>query len=148
MSSPTRSCPATRARFSLVSSIRGSRALDSLAYLDAGHGAEVPAAIERSRSGEGAHVWVFFEEAVPATMARSLGTSLLREAMAARAKLDLSSYDWFFPSQDSCRRARSATGSPYPCTASASSEERRHSWIRPRCVRGRTSGPSTPRWPA
>lgn len=67
MSSPTRSCPATRARFSLVTSIRGSRALDSLAYLDACHAAEVPAAIERSRSGEGAHVWVFFEEAVPAT---------------------------------------------------------------------------------
>jgi len=79
---------------------QGSWALDSLAYLDACHGAEVPAAIERSRSGEGAHVWVFFEEAVPATTARSLGTSLLREAMAARAELDLSSYDRFFPSQD------------------------------------------------
>nr|MDQ3642549.1 DEAD/DEAH box helicase [Actinomycetota bacterium] len=78
----------------------GSWALDALAYLDACHGAEVPAAIERSRSGEGAHVWVFFEEAVPASTARSLGASLLRQAMAARAELDLSSYDRFFPSQD------------------------------------------------
>jgi hypothetical protein len=56
---------------------QGSWALDSLAYLDACHAADVPAAIERSRSGEGAHVWVFFEEAVPASTARSLGTSLL-----------------------------------------------------------------------
>lgn len=79
---------------------QGSWALDSLAYLDACHGAEVPAALERSRSGDGAHVWVFFEEPVPATTARALGTSLLREAMAARAELDLSSYDRFFPSQD------------------------------------------------
>jgi superfamily II DNA or RNA helicase len=78
----------------------GSWVLDALAYLDACHRAEVPAALERSRSGDGAHVWVFFDGAVPAATARSLGTSLLREAMAARAELDLSSYDRFFPSQD------------------------------------------------
>lgn len=79
---------------------QGTWALDALAYLDACHRAEVPAALERSRSGNGAHVWVFFEGEVPASTARSLGTSLLREAMAARAELDLSSYDRFFPSQD------------------------------------------------
>ena len=79
---------------------QGTWALDALAYLDACHQAEVPAALERSRSGDGAHVWVFFEGEVPASTARSLGTSLLRQAMAARAELDLSSYDRFFPSQD------------------------------------------------
>jgi len=79
---------------------QGTWALDALAYLDACHQAEVPAALERSRSGDGAHVWVFFEDEVPASTARSLGTSLLRQAMAARAELDLSSYDRFFPSQD------------------------------------------------
>ena len=79
---------------------KGAWALDALAYLDACHSADVPAALERSRSGNGAHVWVFFDDAVPATIARSLGTSLLRQAMAARAELDLSSYDRFFPSQD------------------------------------------------
>jgi superfamily II DNA or RNA helicase len=79
---------------------QGTWALDALAYLDACHKAEVPAALERSRSGDGAHVWVFFEGEVPASTARSLGTSLLRGAMAARAELDLSSYDRFFPSQD------------------------------------------------
>jgi superfamily II DNA or RNA helicase len=79
---------------------RGSWVLDALAYLDACHRAGVPAALERSRSGDGAHVWVFLDSPVSAATARSLGTSLLREAMAARAELDLSSYDRFFPSQD------------------------------------------------
>ncbi|MEA2010165.1 MAG: DEAD/DEAH box helicase family protein [Actinomycetota bacterium] len=78
----------------------GTWALDSLAYLDACHQVEVPAVLERSRSGNGAHVWVFFDGPVPATAARSLGTSLLRRAMTERAELDLSSYDRFFPSQD------------------------------------------------
>jgi hypothetical protein len=78
----------------------GTWVLDALAYLDACHRAEVPAVLERSRSGDGAHVWVFFDGPVAAATARSLGTSLLREAMASRAELDLSSYDRFFPSQD------------------------------------------------
>lgn len=78
----------------------GTWALDALAYLDACHRVEVPAVLERSRSGNGAHVWVFFDGPVPATTARSLGTSLLRRAMTERAELDLSSYDRFFPSQD------------------------------------------------
>jgi len=78
----------------------GTWALDALAYLDACHRADVPAVIERSRSGDGAHVWVFFDGPVPASTARSLGTSLLREAVAARGELDLASYDRLFPSQD------------------------------------------------
>ena len=45
-------------------------------------------------------MWIFFDGALPATTARSLGTSLLREAMTTRAELDLASYDRFFPSQD------------------------------------------------
>lgn len=78
----------------------GTWALDALAYLDACHRVEVPAVLERSRSGSGAHVWMFFDGPVPATTARSLGASLLRRAMTERAELDLSSYDRFFPSQD------------------------------------------------
>jgi len=79
---------------------KGTWALDALAYLDACHANGVPAALERSRSGNGGHVWVFFDGAVPATQARAMGAALLRQAMAARAELDLSSYDRFFPSQD------------------------------------------------
>ena len=78
----------------------GSWMLDALAFLDACHDVEVPAVLERSRSGNGAHVWIFFSAPVPAATARSLGASLLRRAMTARAELDLSSYDRFFPSQD------------------------------------------------
>jgi len=79
---------------------KGTWALDALAYLDACHANGVPAALERSRSGNGGHVWVFFDGAVPATQARAMGAAPLRQAMAARAELDLSSYDRFFPSQD------------------------------------------------
>jgi superfamily II DNA or RNA helicase len=75
-------------------------ALDALAYLDACVAAGVPAALERSRSGDGAHVWIFFTAGVPAATARSLGAALLREAMTARGELDLASYDRFFPAQD------------------------------------------------
>lgn len=78
----------------------GSWALDALAFLDQCHGAGVPAVLERSRSGDGAHVWVFFEEAVAASIARAMGAGLLRQAMTTRAELDLASYDRFFPSQD------------------------------------------------
>ena len=74
--------------------------LDALALLDACADHEVPAALERSRSGSGAHVWVFFSAAVAAAAARRLGALLLREAMASRAELDLASYDRLFPSQD------------------------------------------------
>jgi superfamily II DNA or RNA helicase len=78
----------------------GSWALDALAFLDECHAVGVPAALERSRSGDGAHVWVFFDHPVPATTARAMGMGLLRQAMTKRAELDLASYDRFFPSQD------------------------------------------------
>jgi hypothetical protein len=78
----------------------GSWVLDALAFLDQCHGAGVPAVLERSRSGDGAHVWVFFEEAVAAATVRAMGAGLLRQAMTTRAELDLASYDRFFPSQD------------------------------------------------
>jgi len=74
--------------------------LDALAYLKAARTWSVPAALEVSRSGIGAHVWVFFAAPVPAEAARRLGTTLLREAMAVRGHMDLASYDRLFPSQD------------------------------------------------
>ncbi len=74
--------------------------LDALAYLDAARGAGIPAALERSRSGSGGHVWVFFGDRVPASTARRIGAYLVREAMTVRAELDLASYDRLFPAQD------------------------------------------------
>src|SRR5690348_724809 len=54
-----------------------------------------------------AHVWVFFSGPVEATIARRIGAGLLREAIAMRGELDLSSYDRFFPSQDYLPRSGS-----------------------------------------
>jgi hypothetical protein len=74
--------------------------LDALAYLKAARSLAVPSALEVSRSGVGAHAWVFFTGPVPAETARRLGAGLLREAMALRGQMDLASYDRLFPSQD------------------------------------------------
>lgn len=60
----------------------------------------VPVAIERSRSGNGAHAWLFFEAAVPAVQARRLGCYLLTETMTRRPALGMASYDRLFPNQD------------------------------------------------
>ena len=79
---------------------KGSWLLDALAFLEVCDGAGVPACLERSRSGNGAHVWIFLEEPVEAAVARRLGTGLLRETMAVRVEVDLTSYDRLFPSQD------------------------------------------------
>ena len=74
--------------------------LDALALLEACDEHGVPAALEQSRSGSGAHVWVFFAAPVPASAARRLGALLLRAAMRRRGELDLASYDRLFPDQD------------------------------------------------
>jgi superfamily II DNA or RNA helicase len=75
-------------------------ALDALAYFNAAQSLGITSALERSRSGDGAHVWIFFGGSVSATLARRLGTLLLREAMNLRGELDLASYDRLFPAQD------------------------------------------------
>jgi len=74
--------------------------LDALAYLKAARAVGAPATLEVSRSGVGAHVWIFFTDSVPAVVARRLGTGLIREAIALRGRMDLSAYDRLFPSQD------------------------------------------------
>jgi superfamily II DNA or RNA helicase len=73
---------------------------DALMYVKAGRALRVTVALEVSRSGAGAHAWVFFTSPVPAELARRLGTGLLREAMALRGRMTLASYDRLFPSQD------------------------------------------------
>ena len=60
----------------------------------------VPVAIERSRSGNGAHAWFFFASPVPAVAARKLGCFLITETMARRHQLSMESYDRLFPNQD------------------------------------------------
>ena len=80
-------------------------ALDALAFLNICKDYGMPAYLERSRSGNGGHVWIFFSAPVTATSARQLGIRLLKETMVLRAEIDLASYDRFFPSQDFLPRA-------------------------------------------
>ena len=74
--------------------------LDALAYMKAARSYEIPAALEVSQSGRGAHVWIFFAQATSASAARQLATGLLGEAFRLRGSMHLSSYDRLFPSQD------------------------------------------------
>ncbi len=60
----------------------------------------ISGALERSRSGNGAHLWVFLAEPAPAASARKLGSLLLTRAMESRPEIGLASYDRLFPSQD------------------------------------------------
>jgi hypothetical protein len=56
--------------------------------------------LERSRSGNGGHVWIFFDRPVPAVDARRLGAALLTRTTESRHEIGLDSYDRFFPNQD------------------------------------------------
>jgi superfamily II DNA or RNA helicase/very-short-patch-repair endonuclease len=73
---------------------------DVMAFLQACRRLDLDAALERSRSGRGGHVWLFFEDAIPASLARRLGSHVLTEAMESRPDIGLDSYDRFFPNQD------------------------------------------------
>jgi len=73
---------------------------DVAAFLETCHSTDLPVAIERSRSGHGAHVWLFFDQAIPAGLARKLGAHILTETMERRPDIGLDSYDRFFPNQD------------------------------------------------
>ncbi len=73
---------------------------DVLAVMATCRDLDIPAALERSRSGNGGHIWLFFSDAVPATLARKLGSFLLTETMERRPELGLASYDRLFPNQD------------------------------------------------
>ena len=74
--------------------------MDALAYVKAARFRGIPAALEISQSGRGAHVWIFFSAPITGERARQLGTGLIHEAMGLRGSMSLSSYDRLFPSQD------------------------------------------------
>jgi len=73
---------------------------DALVFLEICEKMGIPAALERSRSGNGAHIWIFFEQPIEASLARKLGSAILTRALENRYQIGLSSYDRFFPNQD------------------------------------------------
>ena len=73
---------------------------DVAAFRDTAAGKSIPIAIERSRSGNGAHAWIFFCEPVPTAEARRLGALLITATMDRCPDIGFDSYDRFFPSQD------------------------------------------------
>ncbi len=73
---------------------------DSKVYLETCREFDVPAALERSRSGNGGHIWIFFSETIPSKLARQLGAFILTQSMETRPEMGFDSYDRFFPSQD------------------------------------------------
>ena len=89
-----------RCFFLAVDFDEGDWAADARVFLETCKRLKVPAVLERSRSGKGGHVWVFFEEAIPAALARKLGAHVLTETMERRPEAGMKSYDRFFPNQD------------------------------------------------
>ena len=73
---------------------------DAGAFLETCQGMDLPVLLERSRSGNGGHVWMFFDTAVPAVLARKVGCHVLTETMERRPDIGLASYDRLFPNQD------------------------------------------------
>jgi superfamily II DNA or RNA helicase/very-short-patch-repair endonuclease len=73
---------------------------DARALWDTCRRLELPSVLERSRSGNGGHLWLFFDKAIPATLARKLGAHLLTETMERHPMIGLDSYDRLFPNQD------------------------------------------------
>ncbi|MDD5531624.1 MAG: DEAD/DEAH box helicase family protein [Syntrophales bacterium] len=61
---------------------------------------DIPLAVERSQSGNGAHAWFFFETNISAVLARKFGSALITSSMVKRHEIQFRSYDRFFPSQD------------------------------------------------
>ncbi|MCK4248835.1 MAG: DEAD/DEAH box helicase [Candidatus Omnitrophica bacterium] len=78
---------------------------DSAAFRQTCHQEGVPVYIERSRSGDGAHAWIFFQESIPAATARQMGSFLVTQTMSKHYQLDMKSYDRLFPNQDTMPQA-------------------------------------------
>ncbi|MBM7573606.1 TOTE conflict system archaeo-eukaryotic primase domain-containing protein [Aquibacillus albus] len=73
---------------------------DVRAFIETSKNLGLPYHIERSRSGEGAHIWFFFEKAINASLARKFGSILLSKTSEKRFEVGMDSFDRMFPNQD------------------------------------------------
>jgi superfamily II DNA or RNA helicase len=96
--------PDDTCRFLAVDFDKASWQEDVAAFRETCYSLGVSVAVERSRSGNGAHVWFFFTEPVTAAVARIMGCYLITETMSRRHQLSMESYDRLFPSQDTMPR--------------------------------------------
>jgi superfamily II DNA or RNA helicase len=83
---------------------KGSWQDDVAAFAETCRSVGIPVAVERSRSGNGAHAWFFFSAPVSANVARRMGCYLITETMGRRHELSMESYDRLFPNQDTMPR--------------------------------------------
>jgi len=77
---------------------------DVAAFVESSRALGLEPAVERSRSGVGAHVWFFFSAPVPAREARRMGCHIITGAMSRRHQIPMASYDRLFPNQDTMPR--------------------------------------------
>jgi len=73
---------------------------DAAAFIKVCQQKSIPFALEKSRSGNGAHIWIFFDKPILASDARKMGSALLTETMDNYPEIGFESYDRFFPNQD------------------------------------------------
>ena len=92
--------PGDTCRFLAADFDKASWADDANALLETCRAKAVPAGLERSRSGNGGHVWIFFCEPVSARLAHQLGSVLITQTMERRPEIGFASYDRLFPNQD------------------------------------------------
>ena len=130
-------------RFLAVDFDQGRWREDVAAYVATTQRLGVTPAVERSRSGDGAHVWFFFSAPTSASAARKMGSYLLTETMASRPELPMTSYDRLFPNQDTMPRG--GFGLPW-----YSSSRRENAWPNSWVVTdlsGRPTFAMPPLWP-
>jgi hypothetical protein len=89
---------------------------DACTFLKTCRETGVPASLERSRSGNGGHVWIFFAEPIQATLARKLASAILTRTMEQHYALGLDSYDRLFPSQDTMPKGGFGNLIVLPCS--------------------------------
>ena len=89
-----------RCRFVVVDFDGDQFESDTKSFVQICKNENIPVYIERSRSGNGAHVWFFFSEAILASHARRFVTLLLSKTMETNADIGFDSYDRLLPNQD------------------------------------------------
>lgn len=107
---------------------------DAAAFASTCRRFQVPVSVERSRSGNGAHIWLFFNYPVLAANARQLGCALLTRTMESRHEIGLDSYDRLFPSQDTLPKGGFGNLALYPAARTSQNTLAFREGVSTRCL--------------